>query len=169
MSVEKIAKLYASMSLKERECPMRKLNNVSKDVKAQKMALCLVLAGGPWSFDDALIVLEEPVEKWAVKSVKFNLVEFWIQICNIPIICMMKDINRFLGSIIGGVREMDVEPSGDFLGSITNQDLLYGAWLKANGSSKQQMKRRWSSSYVAWSTLGNWQSYDLVEEAWKFQ
>ena len=35
-----------------------------------------VLTGGPWSFDDALIVLEEPTRKGDIKGLKFDVVEF---------------------------------------------------------------------------------------------
>ncbi|TXG72019.1 hypothetical protein EZV62_000598 [Acer yangbiense] len=75
-----------------------------------------VLMGGPWSFDGALIVLEEPEGKGAINSLLFNSVDFWVQISNVPMICMTKDIGKFLGSIIGEVREVDVGPSGDCLG-----------------------------------------------------
>ncbi|KAK2661279.1 hypothetical protein Ddye_007812 [Dipteronia dyeriana] len=74
-----------------------------------------VLLEGPWSFDDALIVLEEPEGKWAIKSLKFNMAEFSVQIFNIPILCMTMDIRRFLGSMIRDVSKVDVGPSGDFL------------------------------------------------------
>ncbi|KAK1550870.1 hypothetical protein Q3G72_026149 [Acer saccharum] len=75
-----------------------------------------VLAGGPWSFDNALIVLEEPAGKGAIRSLKFSTAEFWVQISNIPMLCMTMDIGRFLGGIIGEVREVDAGPSRDCLG-----------------------------------------------------
>ncbi|KAK3184896.1 hypothetical protein Dsin_032182 [Dipteronia sinensis] len=75
-----------------------------------------VLASGPWSFDDSLIVLEEPTGKGELQSLKFCTAEFWVQISNIPILCITKEIGRFLGSIIGDVREVDTGPSGDCLG-----------------------------------------------------
>ncbi|KAK2650551.1 hypothetical protein Ddye_018040 [Dipteronia dyeriana] len=37
-----------------------------------------VLTGGPWSFDNALIVLKEPAGKGAIKSLNFNQAEFWV-------------------------------------------------------------------------------------------
>ncbi|KAK2647431.1 hypothetical protein Ddye_014920 [Dipteronia dyeriana] len=167
MSLKEIEKLCASLSLKEREGPMRRLHDELKIVGVQKLGLCLagrilsldlinrdafwlviskiwrvrgeieieaitnntyafpfqfhedrrkVLAGGLWSFDDSLIVLEEPSGKAAITSMKFNSVEFWVQISNIPILCMTKEIGCFLGSIIGDVRDVDTCPSGDCLG-----------------------------------------------------
>ncbi|TXG48431.1 hypothetical protein EZV62_027725 [Acer yangbiense] len=75
-----------------------------------------VFMGGPWSFDGALIVLEEPEGKGAINSLLFNSVDFWVHITNVPMIYMTKDIGKFLGSIIGEVREVDVGPSSDCLG-----------------------------------------------------
>ncbi|TXG57565.1 hypothetical protein EZV62_015394 [Acer yangbiense] len=75
-----------------------------------------VLAGGPWSFDDALIVLEEPTGKGAIRGLKFDVVEFWVHISNLPLLCMTKEIAKFLGGIIGEVREIDTGPIGDCLG-----------------------------------------------------
>ncbi|TXG70717.1 hypothetical protein EZV62_005652 [Acer yangbiense] len=138
MGSEEIKRLYASMSLKEKEGPVWRLQDGLKAVGAKKMALCLagkiqapdlinreafrsliakiwkvqqgveievisnniyafhfqsvddrrkVLLGGPWSFDDALIVLEELAGKGAITSLKR-----------------------------GEVREVDSGPSGDCLG-----------------------------------------------------
>ncbi|KAL5743937.1 hypothetical protein ACOSQ2_027053 [Xanthoceras sorbifolium] len=47
-----------------------------------------VLAGGPWSFDRGLLVLEEPSRAGHLTDMKFNKAEFWIQVYNIPIVCM---------------------------------------------------------------------------------
>ncbi|KAK2659499.1 hypothetical protein Ddye_006032, partial [Dipteronia dyeriana] len=66
-----------------------------------------VLSGGPWSFDDALIILEKPVGKGAIESLNFNHAEFWVQIHQIPQLCMTKEIGRFLNEMIGEVVEVD--------------------------------------------------------------
>ncbi|KAK2640714.1 hypothetical protein Ddye_022477 [Dipteronia dyeriana] len=71
---------------------------------------------GPWSFDRALLVLEEPTGKGDIHGMKFNKVAFWVQIHNVPMICMTTEIGRFLGNMIGEVKEVDTGKSGDFLG-----------------------------------------------------
>ncbi|TXG48810.1 hypothetical protein EZV62_024685 [Acer yangbiense] len=43
---------------------------------------------GPWHFGKSLIVLEKPVGSGDISKLGFNKVEFWIQIHNIPIMCM---------------------------------------------------------------------------------
>ncbi|KAL5851629.1 hypothetical protein ACOSQ3_006747 [Xanthoceras sorbifolium] len=75
-----------------------------------------VLVSDPWNFDNAILILQEP--KWAgeLASVDFRVAEFWVQIHHIPLLCMTKDIERFLGSLVGKVSEVDGGASGDCLG-----------------------------------------------------
>ncbi|TXG50019.1 hypothetical protein EZV62_025894 [Acer yangbiense] len=75
-----------------------------------------VLRGGPWSFDKALLVLEEPTGKGDIREMKFDKVAFWIQIHKVPLLCMTSEIGRFLGSMIGEVKEIDDGGSGDCVG-----------------------------------------------------
>ncbi|KAK2647882.1 hypothetical protein Ddye_015371 [Dipteronia dyeriana] len=44
----------------------------------------------------------------------FDRTEFWVQIHNAPLMCMTRDIGRFLGSIIGDVVDIDGSDSGSF-------------------------------------------------------
>ncbi|TXG58300.1 hypothetical protein EZV62_016129 [Acer yangbiense] len=46
----------------------------------------------------------------------FNKVAFWVQIHNVPLLCMMVEIGKFLGGIIGEVKDVDEEKSGDCVG-----------------------------------------------------
>ena len=71
----------------------------------------LVLHGGPWRFDRALLVLEEPIGKGEVQNMNFNKVAFWVQIHNVPLLCMTREIGVFLGRMIGEFKEIDVGPS----------------------------------------------------------
>ncbi|TXG66023.1 hypothetical protein EZV62_007298 [Acer yangbiense] len=78
-----------------------------------------VTDGGPWTFDSALIVLEEPTGMGAIGNLSFRLTDFWVQVHNVPLICLTKEIGHFLGSLIGSVLEIDigavVEGLGKFL------------------------------------------------------
>ncbi|TXG57559.1 hypothetical protein EZV62_015388 [Acer yangbiense] len=51
---------------------------------------------GPWHFGKNLIVLEKPVGSGDVSKLKFNKSEFWIQIHDIPIMCMNRRTARWL-------------------------------------------------------------------------
>ncbi|TXG60388.1 hypothetical protein EZV62_014961 [Acer yangbiense] len=72
-----------------------------------------VILGSPWSFDNALMVLEKPVGMGTIESLKFCQADFWVQIHKIPILCMTKEIGRFLGGMIGEVLDIDGGNSGD--------------------------------------------------------
>ncbi|KAK3188887.1 hypothetical protein Dsin_028448 [Dipteronia sinensis] len=75
-----------------------------------------VLQGGPLSFDKALLVLEEPTGRGEVRDIMFNRVAFWVQIHNVPLLCMTSEIDRFLRSMIGDVKEVDDNGNGDCVG-----------------------------------------------------
>ncbi|TXG49086.1 hypothetical protein EZV62_024961 [Acer yangbiense] len=75
-----------------------------------------VLNGGPWSFDKALLVLEAPVGKGDIQGMQFNRVVFWIQIHNIPLLCMTSEIGQFLSGMIGEVKEIDIGKTGKCVG-----------------------------------------------------
>ncbi|KAL5783297.1 hypothetical protein ACOSP7_008326 [Xanthoceras sorbifolium] len=75
-----------------------------------------VLTGGPWSFDKCLIVLEEPLGDGKFLEMGFNNVPFWVQLHNVPLVCMTKEIGWALGNKIGQVTDIDVGATGDCLG-----------------------------------------------------
>ncbi|KAK3204448.1 hypothetical protein Dsin_018494 [Dipteronia sinensis] len=76
-----------------------------------------VIAGGPWSFDNALIAMERPAGKGTTDSLSFSLADFWIQIHQIPLLCMTREIGCFLGGLIGQVLDVDGGASGDCVGN----------------------------------------------------
>ncbi|KAL5758173.1 hypothetical protein ACOSP7_020784 [Xanthoceras sorbifolium] len=75
-----------------------------------------VLGGGPWSFDNALLILEEPIGNRDLANMKFERVMFWVQIHNGPLLCMTRDIGTFLGGLIGDVAELDTRLRGECFG-----------------------------------------------------
>ncbi|KAL5865350.1 hypothetical protein ACOSQ3_002864 [Xanthoceras sorbifolium] len=75
-----------------------------------------VLLGGPWNFDNALLVLEVPTGYGDFSEMKFRWAEFWVQVHNVPLVCMTRNVGLFLGKHIGQVKEIDVGASGDCLG-----------------------------------------------------
>ncbi|KAK2661449.1 hypothetical protein Ddye_000023 [Dipteronia dyeriana] len=110
MDIAEIMKLYASLSLKEREGPVHRLHDGLKVAGAQKLALCL--AGKILSLD---LVNRESFQSMIARIWKVQKgVE--IEISNILMLCMTKDIGYYLGNMLGDVREVDVGSSSDCLG-----------------------------------------------------
>ncbi|KAK2664984.1 hypothetical protein Ddye_003558 [Dipteronia dyeriana] len=183
--------LCATMSLKELEGPVRKLEGDLKIDGERKLSLCLVgkvmanklihrdvfwrvllriwklrksiyvevvsdniftyhfqdtedrrrvLTGRPWSFDNFLIVLVEPNGKSDILHMPFDRAAFWIQIHNVPLLCITKRIWQFLGNLIGDVVEIDEGASGD-CDDFEAEELLFGAWLKDNVPIIRPMKQ----------------------------
>ncbi|TXG47233.1 hypothetical protein EZV62_026527 [Acer yangbiense] len=75
-----------------------------------------VISGGPWNFDAALIAMERPVGKGSIDSLRFNQADFWIQIHQVPLLCMTTAIGRSLGGMIGEVLAVDGGDSGECVG-----------------------------------------------------
>lgn len=76
-----------------------------------------IMSGGPWHYAGSLIVLEEPKGVGEIEKLKFDKAIFWVQIHNIPILCMNRETAFFLGKKIGAVKDLDLGAAGDCLGS----------------------------------------------------
>ncbi|KAH9728008.1 hypothetical protein KPL70_008866 [Citrus sinensis] len=75
-----------------------------------------VLMGGPWHFDRALIVLTEPTGIEDIKNQSFTHTTFWVQLHNIPIMCMNKEAIQKLGEKIGTVKKVETDEAGECIG-----------------------------------------------------
>ncbi|KAL9444024.1 hypothetical protein AB3S75_017241 [Citrus x aurantiifolia] len=75
-----------------------------------------VLMGGPWHFDRALLVLSELTGIGDIKEQSFTHTSFWVQIHNIPIMCMVREIIQKLGEKIGEVEEIKTDATGECIG-----------------------------------------------------
>ncbi|TXG47986.1 hypothetical protein EZV62_027280 [Acer yangbiense] len=75
-----------------------------------------IFSGGPWSFDNSLLVLEKPLGLGDVASLAFNRVDFWIQIPNALLLCMTKEMGEFIGQLIGNLKDIDVGSTGEYFG-----------------------------------------------------
>ncbi|TXG48428.1 hypothetical protein EZV62_027722 [Acer yangbiense] len=122
--------MCASLSIREKEGPVHKLHNGLKVGWAMKMALCLAgkifspdlvnrdafraLIPRIWKLQEGveIEVVTKPIRKRAIQGLKFDMVDFWVQISNLPLLCMTKEIAHFLGGIIGEVKEVDTSPTG---------------------------------------------------------
>ncbi|KAK2662525.1 hypothetical protein Ddye_001099 [Dipteronia dyeriana] len=94
-----------------------------------------VIYGGPWSFDNALIAMEKLKGKGSIDSLNFNWADFWLQIHQVPLIFMTKEIGRFLGGRIGQVLDID---GGRFSPIVEGKENFpFGIWLRATGSQRK--------------------------------
>ncbi|KAL9453545.1 hypothetical protein AB3S75_009200 [Citrus x aurantiifolia] len=76
-----------------------------------------VMAGGPWHFDRSLIVLKEPSGIGNIRKEEFTHAAFWVQIHNLPIVCMDRENVQKLGELIGEVMEVETDEDGECIGS----------------------------------------------------
>ncbi|TXG67284.1 hypothetical protein EZV62_008559 [Acer yangbiense] len=75
-----------------------------------------IMARGPWSFDNCLMVLEKPSGVGNIAKLGFSRVIFWIQIPNASLLCMTKEMGEFLGQLIGELVDIDVGVTGECFG-----------------------------------------------------
>ena len=61
---------------------------------------------GPWYFDKSLIVLEKPVGMGSISQLKFDKVELWVQIHDVPISCMNCRMAKWMAKQIGCVIDL---------------------------------------------------------------
>ncbi|TXG54013.1 hypothetical protein EZV62_019269 [Acer yangbiense] len=75
-----------------------------------------ILEGGPWLFDKQLLVLREASGSEKVTDLQFRYVPFWIQLHNLPLACLNREIGLHLGGLVGQVKEIDAGESGECVG-----------------------------------------------------
>ncbi|TXG60988.1 hypothetical protein EZV62_012351 [Acer yangbiense] len=131
MNADEIARLCGSMSLTEREGPVRTLKTNLKEAGLRRMVISLVrkvMSPKPvnrdvfrvvmrkiWQTREGVEIESELEGKGEIQRMVFNKAEFWIQIHNAPLICMSEEIGRFLGSIVGEVVQFDECGSGAYM------------------------------------------------------
>ena len=80
-----------------------------------------VLAGSPWMVGRYSILLQEYDEKLSLAEIKFDRVELWVRIINLPLGWMNRTRGSRAMDLIGNVIQMDVDAegkaSGAFLGA----------------------------------------------------
>lgn len=76
------------------------------------------LTGGPWHLARALIVFIEPKGIGNIARQSFTYVSFWVQLQNVPIICMDRETMTELGGAVGKVEEVETDENGDCMGEV---------------------------------------------------
>ncbi|XP_059436809.1 uncharacterized protein LOC132169876 [Corylus avellana] len=102
-----------------------------------------VLEGRPWSFDGQILVLNEFDGSTPPSQLEFNQSPFWIQVHDMPLLCMNKSIGTKIGSSLGKLEDVDVAGDGMGWGSCLRlrvtiditKPLDRGRALRLNGKS----------------------------------
>ncbi|XP_062152170.1 uncharacterized protein LOC133860613 [Alnus glutinosa] len=71
-----------------------------------------VLEGRPWLFDRSLLVLKEIDEDISPSQMDFSKALFWIQVHDMPLTCMNREVGLRIGQSIGDVEDIDVTGDG---------------------------------------------------------
>jgi hypothetical protein len=71
-----------------------------------------VLDGQPWSFDRQILVLTEFDGKTPPAHMAFKHSPFWVQIHDMPLLCMTKGIAMKIGNSMGWLEEVDLAGDG---------------------------------------------------------
>jgi hypothetical protein len=67
-----------------------------------------VQEGCPWLFDMNVLVLKEVAESISPVQMDFSKSSFWVQVHDMPLICMNREVSYKIGKTIGEVEEVDV-------------------------------------------------------------
>ena len=70
-----------------------------------------VMNSEPWSFDKHLVVVQEYERNTPIKDVSFNKTSFWVQVYDIPIRYMTKEVAEEICSSVGEVCRSETHPT----------------------------------------------------------
>jgi hypothetical protein len=71
-----------------------------------------IMAGRPWSFDRQIIILNELDGNAPPSQMQFTHSPFWVQVYDLPLICMNKSVGTKIGESLGSLVDMDVACDG---------------------------------------------------------
>jgi hypothetical protein len=66
----------------------------------------------PWSFDWQILVLNDFDESVPLAQMQFTQSPFWIQVHDMPLICMNKGVGTKIGESLGILKDVDEARDG---------------------------------------------------------
>lgn len=81
---------------------------------SNEMDLQRVVNGGPWCFDNMVLLLRRWEAGMKADTVVFNEIDFWIQSWGLPFECITREFGEVIGGRIGVVLEVKVTEKGDW-------------------------------------------------------
>ena len=71
-----------------------------------------VMAGGPWTYDNHLLILHWIQPGEYPNQIPLNSIDIWVQIFDLPSSCMSKSVGKQLGNYLGSFLEYDTNNNG---------------------------------------------------------
>jgi hypothetical protein len=71
-----------------------------------------VLGGRPWVFEGNLFLVEDFDGRTSPSEFTFDKALFWVQMMNLPLACMSREVGFKLGASVGKVEKVDTEKDG---------------------------------------------------------
>ena len=68
--------------------------------------------GKPWPFDKQILVLNEFDESTLPSQLEFNHSPFWVQVQDMPLLCMNKSVGTHIENSLGKLEDIDVTGDG---------------------------------------------------------
>lgn len=105
-----------------------------------------VIWGGPWSFDDAIILFEEPKGNSSIEELDFRYVDFLVHFHNLPRVCFCRKYAEALGNSIEKFMEAESDEKGKMEGENLrvkvrldiNQPLRRGTNIKTGSMAEKK-------------------------------
>jgi hypothetical protein len=102
-----------------------------------------VLIGRPWSFERCLLLVTPLEGDVQPSKLEMNLVPFWVQIHDLPLLYMNREVGECVGGILGSVLLVDTDENGVGWGKSlrvrvqldVSQPLLRGKKIRLGGQS----------------------------------
>ncbi|KAK2382050.1 hypothetical protein QL285_069606 [Trifolium repens] len=74
-----------------------------------------VLQGGPWAFNNQMLIMERVQLGVQIENIPLHHVDFWVQVHNLPTCLMAERVGKTLANYIGSFVEYDKNNKGSFL------------------------------------------------------
>jgi hypothetical protein len=81
---------------------------------AHELDMEAVLAGGPWSFNNQMLIIERVQLGVQIENIPLYHVDFWVQVHNLPTGLMAERVGKTLANYIGSFVEYDKNNKGSF-------------------------------------------------------
>lgn len=133
-----------------------------------KMDVQKVLEGGPWSFEQATLILHQLVDGEDPNMVQLQSVEMWVQVYDIPRGFLSENILRSIGTSMGSFIRMD----NNMFDGVWKPFVRIRVMINMEKPLKRRLKikREWDSwSWINISSMNDWAHFVSFVVCWDIQ